>query len=128
MKYRGLWITTALVAAAASAASAQPQAAPAKMDPAARRAFFGELHLHTVMSFDAWTFGTKVTPDQAYKFASGETVMVPASQVAKEQGLNVTGMVPAKRSWPLDFTAVTDHSEYLGAMTQLDDPESAFSK
>ncbi|MBS0332595.1 MAG: DUF3604 domain-containing protein, partial [Proteobacteria bacterium] len=95
--------------------------------PAARRAFFGELHLHTIMSLDAWTFGTKVTPDQAYRFARGETVMVPAEQVAKEQGLNVTGLVPARRAWPLDFTAVTDHSEYVGAMAQLDDPNSAFS-
>jgi hypothetical protein len=95
--------------------------------PADRRAFFGELHLHTTMSFDAWTFGTKVTPDQAYKFARGETVMVPAAQVQAEQGLAATGEVAAKRAWPLDFTAVTDHSEYLGAMHQLDDPASAFS-
>jgi hypothetical protein len=153
MNKQRLWLTTALVAAsgavavtagaalgrdsapAVKAASAKtlatraPHAAPAgKVDPADRRAFFGELHLHTVMSFDAWTFGTKVTPDQAYKFARGETVMVPAAQVQKEQGLAVSGMVPAKRAWPLDFTAVTDHSEFLGAMTQLDDPDSAFSK
>jgi hypothetical protein len=140
MRYRGFWITTALAAVAATAAfthSALTQTdaaarkavtAKLKVDPAGRRAFFGELHLHTVMSFDAWTFGTKVTPDQAYRFARGETVMVPASQVVMEQGLAVTGSVPAKRAWPLDFTAVTDHSEYLGAMTQLDDPNSAFSK
>ena len=112
----------------------EPPAAPgAGVDhraiaPAQRRAFFGELHLHTTMSLDAWAFGTKVTPDQAYKFARGETVMVPAVQVAKEQGLDVTGLVAAQRAWPLDFTAVTDHSEYLGAMHQLDDPSSAFAK
>lgn len=136
MKYRGLWITTALVALGATAALTQTQAParkasatrPPTVDPAARRAFFGELHLHTVMSFDAWAFGTKVTPDQAYKFARGETIMVPASQVATEQGIKASGPVPARRAWPLDFTAVTDHSEYLGAMTQLDDPDSAFSK
>ena len=97
--------------------------------PAAdRRAFFGELHLHTTMSFDAWTFGTKVTPDQAYKFARGETVMVPAAQVVEEQGRTETSDVPARRAWPLDFTAVTDHSEYLGAMHQLDNPNSPFSQ
>jgi hypothetical protein len=141
MKYRGLWITTALVAVGATAAftqsaftqteaGARKAAAvrPTRIDPAARRAFFGELHLHTVMSFDAWTFGTKVTPDQAYKFARGETIMVPVSQVAIEQGVKTTAAVPARRAWPLDFTAVTDHSEYLGAMTQLDDPNSAFSQ
>jgi hypothetical protein len=105
------------------------QAPPSAASPPwRRRAFFGELHLHTVMSLDAWTFGTKVTPDQAYKFARGETVMVPASQVAAEQGIKASGDVPAKRAWPLDFTAVTDHSEYLGGMHQLDDPHSAFSQ
>lgn len=55
--------------------------------PTERRAFFGELHLHTAMSFDAWTFGTKVTPDQAYKFARGETVMVPGVQVFGYEGI-----------------------------------------
>ena len=136
MKHRGLWITLAVALAGGTAAFTQTQMTAQKAEPAratkvqpdARRAFFGELHLHTVMSFDAWTFGTKVTPDQAYKFARGETVMVPASQVATEQGLPVTGLVPARRAWPLDFTAVTDHSEYLGAMTQLDDPASPFSR
>jgi len=98
------------------------------ISPDQRRAYFGELHLHTVMSFDAWTFGTKVTPDQAYKFARGETVMVPAVQLAKEQGIDSPVDVPARRAWPLDFTAVTDHSEFLGALRQLDNPDSAFSK
>jgi hypothetical protein len=99
-----------------------------KAPPQARRVFFGELHLHTGMSLDAWTFGTKLMPDQAYRFARGETVMVPAVQVAAEQGLHAPRDVPARRAWPLDFAAVTDHSEYLGAMHQLDDPNSAFSK
>ncbi|HEY3947834.1 DUF3604 domain-containing protein, partial [Phenylobacterium sp.] len=113
--------------AAARAPKAPDRHAAAGAAPASRRAFFGELHLHTVMSFDAWTFGTKVTPDQAYKFARGETVMVPAVQVRKEQGIDVAGDVPAKRAWPLDFTAVTDHAEFLGAAHQLDDPNSPFA-
>ena len=54
--------------------------------------------------------------------------MVPAGQLLAEQGLQAAGEVPARRAWPLDFTAVTDHSEYLGAMRQLDDPNSAFSQ
>ncbi len=146
MGHRTLWITGGIAAVVAGAgatiAFAPERGAPTMISratamtmpdanqaaPENRRAFFGELHLHTVMSFDAWAFGTKVTPDQAYKFARGETVMVPAIQLAKEQQLQVDGMVPARRAWPLDFTAVTDHSEYLGAMKQLDDPDSAFSK
>ncbi len=39
-----------------------------------------------------------------------------------------TADVPAKRAWPLDFAAVTDHSEYLGAVAQIDIADSAFSK
>jgi hypothetical protein len=102
--------------------------APAQLTPADRKAYFGELHLHTTMSFDAWTFGTKVTPDMAYRFARGETVMVPSAQVGRQQEISVSGPVPAKRKWPLDFAAVTDHSEYLGAVAQLDVPGSAFSQ
>ena len=93
-----------------------------------RRAFFGELHLHTTMSFDAWTFGTKVTPDQAYRFGKGETVMVPAEQVERQEGVVSHGDVPAKRAWALDFMAVTDHSETMGALNQLDDPTNPLSK
>jgi len=96
--------------------------------PSTRRAFFGDLHLHTALSFDAWTFGTKLLPDQAYKFGRGETVMVPARQVAAEQGLAVDGMVRARRAWPLDFMAVTDHAEFMGVLHQLDDPNSAAAK
>jgi len=97
--------------------------------PAAqRRAFFGELHLHTTMSFDAWTFDTKVTPDQAYRFGRGQTIMIPAEQVAHQEGVKKTGVVPAKRAWPLDFMAVTDHSEAMGVMNQLDDPDNPIAK
>jgi len=139
MRSRMLLLTTALVTlgswavfGAVGAAPESPTPPIAVYAPAAppetRKAYFGELHLHTTMSFDAWTFGTKVTPDQAYKFARGETVMVPAVQLAKEQGIAGTADVPARRAWPLDFTAVTDHSEYLGAVAQLDNPNSSFSK
>ena len=127
-------VLAAVFAASGAAATAQETPKPpapavgANTRPEARRAFFGELHLHTTMSFDAWTFGTKVTPDMAYRFARGETVIVPALQLQQEQGTVGKTDVPAKRAWPLDFAAVTDHSEYLGAVAQLDISDSAFSK
>lgn len=130
MKTRNLAIAAILVCASGStgyaAETPTPPGATYKSDIPAdkRRAFFGELHLHTGESFDAWTFGSKVTPDQAYKFGRGETVMVPASQVNAEQGLNEDHDVPAKRAWPLDFMAVTDHSEFMGVLNQLDDPKN----
>ena len=134
MSLRHILLASAMLAAVGSAAATPEVSTPPLAvylpgaPPQDRHAYFGELHLHTTLSFDAWTFGTKVTPDQAYRFARGETVMVPAVQVAKEQGRAATGDVPARRAWPLDFTAVTDHSEYLGAVAQLDDPNSGFSK
>ncbi|HEY3948417.1 DUF3604 domain-containing protein [Phenylobacterium sp.] len=97
--------------------------------PAAdRRAYFGDLHLHTANSFDAWSFGTKTTPDEAYKFARGETVMIQASQINREETESLSGMIPAKRAWPLDFLAVTDHSEYMGVANQFDDPNNPLAK
>jgi Protein of unknown function (DUF3604) len=79
-----------------------------------RRVYFGELHLHTAWSFDAWSLmGTKTTPEQAYEFMQGQPVHV--------------GGVEQRRAWPLDFAAVTDHAENMGVMNQLDDPKSAFS-
>jgi len=77
MDKRSLLLATALCLAAAPAISsstwaAEPPTPPggtytSAIPPAQRRAYFGELHLHTTMSFDAWSFGTRITPDQAYR-------------------------------------------------------------
>jgi hypothetical protein len=110
-------VLLSMLAVAGCTARAQevprPRQAPhaAVSAPEARRPFFGELHLHTAYSFDAWAnFAATVTPEQAYKFARGETVMVQGK--------------PVRRAWPLDFTAVTDHSENMGVLNQLDDRKS----
>lgn len=76
-----------------------------------RQAFFGDLHLHTTFSFDAFALmGTKTTPEEAYKFGKGEPITYFGHTV--------------KRSEPLDFMAVTDHSEFMGVLNQLDDRAS----
>ncbi|MDE2404554.1 MAG: DUF3604 domain-containing protein [Sphingomonadales bacterium] len=101
------------VEAAQEASLTAPVPANLKVNPD-RDAYFGDLHLHTTNSFDAYMLmGTKTTPEQAYAFAKGETI-------------DYLGQ-PVKRSEPLDFLAVTDHSENIGVFNQLDDPDSAFS-
>jgi hypothetical protein len=80
------------------------------------------------LSFDAWSFGTRITPDQAYRFGRGETVMIPPEQVNIQQHIHATHPVPARRAWPLDFMAVTDHSENMGVFNQFDDPNNPLSK
>ncbi|MGB5279812.1 MAG: DUF3604 domain-containing protein [Arenicellales bacterium] len=67
-----------------------------------RDAYFGETHMHTAYSLDAYIGGTRLTPDDAYRFAKGEPVMVDGQQLSRKR--------------PLDFVAVTDHAEYLGEM------------
>ncbi len=81
-----------------------------------RDAFFGETHLHTSWSVDAWIFGNRITgPDDAYKYAQGQTIKHPL-------GYDI------KIDTPLDFMGVTDHSEYVGVTKQANTPGSALSK
>lgn len=74
-----------------------------------RNAYFGDLHVHTKNSFDAYIFGTRVGPDEAYKFAKGESIPHAGGGEMKLAGP------------PLDFLAVTDHGEYLGIVPQMAD-------
>lgn len=79
----------------------------AEHDPL-RKAFFGDLHVHTSLSFDAWTYDVRATPADAYRFARGETIYLPPLDAAGNPTL------PVRLARPLDFAAVTDHVEYLG--------------
>ena len=65
------------------------------------RVFFGDTHLHTSYSADAGMIGNTLGPEDAYRFARGETVT------------SSTG-IPARLSRPLDFLVVADHAENLG--------------
>jgi len=79
--------------------------------PYANRAFpsqvyWGETHLHTALSADAGLFGNTLGLDEAYRFARGEEVT------------SATGL-PVKLGRPLDFMAITDHSDAMGFATDL---------
>ncbi len=97
---------------------AGPEAKTAATDAASnpnKTAFFGDLHVHTTNSFDAYQFGTLATPDDAYRFAKGEAIDHPAGMQLQQ-----------KRA--LDFYAVTDHAMFMGAAAEAADTKSAFSK
>lgn len=70
------------------------------------RPFFGDTHLHTSFSMDAGAFGARLDPKDAYRFARGDQVTSNAGQ-------------PVKLSRPLDFLAVTDHSDNMGFFPDL---------
>jgi hypothetical protein len=82
---------------------------------ARREAYFGDLHVHTTYSFDAFAFGTLATPDDAYRYARGEPIKHPA-------GFDV------QLKQPLDFYAVTDHAMFLGAVREAANPETEFAQ
>ena len=82
---------------------------------AKRSAYFGDLHVHTTYSFDAFAFGTMASPYDAYRYAKGETIKHPA-------GFDL------KLREPLDFYAVTDHAMFLGALPAAADTSTEFSK
>jgi hypothetical protein len=67
-----------------------------------RNAYFGETHLHTAYSLDAYIGGARLQPDDAYRFAKGEDVTLYDK--------------PHNIGRPLDFVALSDHAEYIGEM------------
>ncbi|MDZ4375844.1 MAG: DUF3604 domain-containing protein, partial [Phenylobacterium sp.] len=81
-----------------------------------RNAYFGDLHVHTYLSNDAYISNVRRTPDDAYRFARGEPIGHASGYVVRRQGA------------PLDFTAVTDHAEYLSVIREATRPGSALSK
>jgi hypothetical protein len=77
-----------------------------------RNLYFGDLHVHTRNSFDSWAAGNETTPDDAYRFARGEEVEIFGDPTPRRVQL----------SRPLDFAAVTDHSEFLGEVDVCREP------
>ncbi len=80
-----------------------------------RNAYFGDLHIHSSWSFDAFIYNVRTTPEDAYRFGKGEMIQHP-----------VAGDIQNRR--PLDFMAVTDHAEYMGVMMQMLDKDSPLAK
>ena len=70
------------------------------------RAYFGDEHVHTGWSADAGASGTTLGPEEATRFARGEEVTSTSGQ-------------PAKLSAPLDWVAITDHSDGMGVIAEI---------
>ncbi len=72
------------------------------------RPLWGDTHLHTDNSIDAFGFGTRLGPEAALQFASGVEV-------------TATSGMTAKLDRPLDFLVIADHSDGLGATRRIYD-------
>ncbi len=73
-----------------------------------RNVYWGDTHLHSSLSSDAFGLGVTLGPDQAFQFASGNTV-------------TSTWGVEARLARPLDFVVLADHAESLGMMNLVQD-------
>ena len=101
MKYqKPMWLSkTALIAAVMVV---MPVFADETTGKGMKNAYFGETHVHTSYSLDAYIGGNRITPSDAYRYAKGEPVVVDGTAISRKR--------------PLDFTAVSDHAEYIGEM------------
>ena len=91
-----------------------------------RQAFFGDLHVHTSLSFDSYILGNYCNgPDAAYAYAKGQALdLAPFDASCKSVRADTTWATQQSRR-PLDFTAVTDHSEFFGELTVCNDENNA---
>lgn len=102
----------ALTAALPVHGETDDQAACAPAD-CPRTLLWGDTHLHTSNSGDAFGSGTRMGPEEAYRFARGEAVEPVKGQAVKLDR-------------PLDFLVVADHAEGLGTMRELFQGNEAF--
>ncbi len=111
MKFTLLSFTLAMLLAAAAPPPATAFERTEQRQPCAhysdtRMPLFGDLHVHTSYSFDSYISSQRNDPWAAYRYAKGEPVML------SDPDSNQTLRAQIQR--PLDFTSVTDHSEFLG--------------
>jgi hypothetical protein len=69
-----------------------------------RTVYWGDTHLHSSLSTDAFVFGVTLGPEAAYRFASGDTV-------------RSSGGESVRLERPLDFVVLADHAESFGMMS-----------
>jgi hypothetical protein len=110
---RPLPILAAVLAAVAASAAPAPwqrteSRAPCAAFDTLRAPFFGDTHVHTTYSFDAVSGDVRTFPRDAYRFARGEPIGLPPYDAMG------TPLRTVQLGRSLDFTIVTDHSEFFG--------------
>ena len=107
-------LCSALFAAGTFAAdpAGEPGRGSSKPNPL-NNVYFGEQHLHTSDSPDAFAMGTRNGPDDAYRFCKGEAVkkLLDGTTVQKKT--------------PYDWCAITDHAVFMGMLPLMLDKSSS---
>jgi len=104
----------ALLLVLVAAPLAAQEYSPSLNADANTRLYWGDLHVHSNLSPDAFAFGnTRLSAEEAYQFARGQRV-------------RASGGLDARLSRPLDFLLVADHAEFLGVFPRLVNNDPAF--
>ena len=92
---------------------------PCSNSIATKQPLFGDLHVHSSYSFDSYVSSQRNDPSAAYRYAKGEVITLPDADA------NQT--IKAQIQRPLDFTAITDHAEFLGPINLCTQDSSTLS-
>ena len=106
MHWLGIASTVALAACGQNGIADKTEEASVPVADFPQQVLWGDTHLHTSNSFDAFGGGVRLGPEEAYRFAAGEEVT------------STTG-IKAKLSRPLDFLVIADHSDGLGVTRRI---------
>ncbi len=99
-----------LLLTAASLSMAEDTSVPTQV-------YFGDTHLHTSYSFDAFLNNNhSADPDTAYRWAKGQPVIHPYNRAR------------VQIQTPLDFLVVSDHAEMLGVMKAVRNNSDLFGE
>jgi hypothetical protein len=102
-------LLSTLLFTAASLSMAEDNSAPTQV-------YFGDTHLHTSYSFDAFLNNNhSADPDTAYRWAKGQPVIHPYNRAR------------VQIQTPLDFLVVSDHAEMLGVMKAVRNDSALFA-
>ncbi|MEH6519516.1 MAG: DUF3604 domain-containing protein [Halioglobus sp.] len=88
-----------------------------------KKAYFGDLHIHTRWSLDAYMQGARMQPSDAYKFAKGESLSLPTT-ITDGDYVSPGSLARPRLTIPLDFAAVTDHAEMFGEQQVCETPSA----
>ncbi len=94
------------LATMAHGAFAQESYSPHADRPHTTNVYWGDTHVHTALSSDAFIFGTRLMPDDAYRFAKGEKIRATSGEDVRLRR-------------PLDFLMVSDHAENMGVIARI---------
>ena len=91
----------------------KPAQSPRSIQPAnpVNNVYFGDLHIHSNLSVDAYLFGNRRDLDATYRFAKGASAPIESGEVIE-------------LTRPLDFAAITDHAEGFGRVMACLEPST----